>query len=63
MVDGATSEWIKIVSGENRLHSYADDFTLLAVVPKPADRPDVAASLNRDLAIGFRSGTITCARY
>ena len=73
MVDGATSEWIPIVSGvpqgsvlgpllfilytsemfelvENRLYAYTDDSTLLAGVQKPADRPAVAASLNRDLA-------------
>ena len=70
--DGATSEWIPIVSGvpqgslmgpflfslysemfelmENRLYAYSDDSTLLAVIRKPADRPAVAASLNRDLA-------------
>ena len=35
---------------ENRLFAYADDSTLLAAVRKPADRPAVAASLNRDLA-------------
>ena len=35
---------------ENRLSAYADDSQLLAVVRKPADRPAVAASLNRDLA-------------
>ena len=34
---------------ENRLYAYSDDSTLLAVVRKPADRPAVAASLNRDL--------------
>ena len=68
VVDGATGEWVLIVSGmpqgsvlgpllfilytsdmfelvENRLYSYADDSTLLAVVCKPADRPAVAASL------------------
>ena len=73
VVDGATSEWIPIVSGvpqgsvlgplrfilytsemfelvENRLYAYADDSTLLAVVRKPADRPAVAASLNRDFS-------------
>ena len=49
-----TSEMFELV--ENRL--YADDSTLVAVVRKPADRPAVAASLNRDLA-GFRSGAIT----
>ena len=35
---------------ENRLYAYADNSTLLAVVRKPADRPTVAASLNKDLA-------------
>ena len=35
---------------ENRLFAYVDDSTLLAVVRKPADRPAVAASLNRYLA-------------
>ena len=35
---------------ENRLYAYADDSTSLAVVRKPADRPAVANSLNRDLA-------------
>ena len=72
VVDGATSEWIPIVSGvpqgsvlspllfilytsemfelvENRLYAYADNSTLLAFVCKPADRPVVATSLNRDL--------------
>ena len=43
-----TSEMFELV--ENRPFSYADDFTLLAVIRKPADRPAVAASLNRDLA-------------
>ena len=43
-----TSEMFELV--ENRLFAYADDSTLLAVVRKPADRPAVAASLNRDLA-------------
>ena len=32
---------------QNRLFAYADDSTLLAVVRMPADRPAVAASLNR----------------
>ena len=35
---------------ENRLFAYADNFTLLAVVGKPAHRPAVCASLKRDLA-------------
>ena len=43
-----TSEMFELV--ENRLYAYADDSTLLAVVRKPADKPAVAASLNRDLA-------------
>ena len=43
-----TSEMFEPV--ENRLYVYADDSTLLAVVHKPADRPAVAANLNRDLA-------------
>ena len=34
---------------DNRLYDYTDDSTLLAVVRKPADRPNVAASLNKDL--------------
>ena len=43
-----TSEMFELV--ENRLFAYAYDYTLLAVVHKPANRPAVAASLNRDLA-------------
>ena len=35
---------------ENRLFAHADDSTLLTVVHKPADRPAVGASFNRDLA-------------
>ena len=34
----------------NRLYAYVVDSTLLAVVRKPADRPVVAASHNRELA-------------
>ena len=34
---------------ENTLFAYADDPTLLAVVHNQADRPAVAASLDRDL--------------
>ena len=41
-----SSEMFELV--ENRLYGYADDSTLLAVVRKPADRPAVAASLNRE---------------
>ena len=33
-----------------RLHAYADDSILLAIVLMTADRPDVAAFFNRDLA-------------
>ena len=43
-----TSEMFKLV--ENRLMNPEDDSTQLAVVRKQADRPVVAASLNRDLA-------------
>ena len=43
-----TTEMLELV--ENRLFADADDSTLLAVVRKPADRPAVAAFLNRDLA-------------
>ena len=43
-----TSEMFKLV--ERRLFAYADDSTLLAVLRRPADRPAVAASLNRELA-------------
>ena len=42
-----TSEMFELV--ENRLYSYADDSTLLAVVCNTADRLAAAASLNRDL--------------
>ena len=38
------SEMLQLV--ENRLYAYADDYTLTAVVRKPADLPAVAASLN-----------------
>ena len=43
-----TNEMFELV--ENRIFSYADGSTLLTVVCKPADRPAVAAALNRDLA-------------
>ena len=43
-----TSEMFELV--ENRLYAYADDSTLQALVHKPAARPAVAASLNRDFA-------------
>ena len=43
-----TGEMFDLV--ENRPFAYADDSTLLELVRKPADRPAVAASLNRDLA-------------
>lgn len=42
-----TSELFNIV--QNDLFSYADDSTLVAVIDSPADRLDVAQSLNRDL--------------
>ena len=37
-------------AGWERLFAYADNNTLLAVVGKPADRPAIAESLDRDLA-------------
>ena len=43
-----TSEMFELV--ENILYAYADDSTLVAVFRKPADRPAVAAFLNRDFA-------------
>ena len=43
-----TSEMFELV--ENRLYAYADDSILLAVVRKIADRPIVAASINKDFA-------------
>ena len=43
-----TSKMFELV--ENRLFAYADYSTLLAVILKPADRPAIAVSLNRDLA-------------
>ena len=42
-----TSELFSIL--ENKLIGYADDFTLMAVVPSPGARVTVAESLNRDL--------------
>ena len=43
-----TSELFSIL--ENKLIGYADDSTLMAVVPSPGARVTVAESLNRDLA-------------
>ena len=34
---------------ENKLYGYADDFTLVAVVPSPGERVAVSESMNRDL--------------
>ena len=42
-----TSELFSIL--ENKLSSYADDSTLIAVVPSPGPRVEVAESLSRDL--------------
>ena len=42
-----TLEMFELV--EKWLYAYADDATLLVVLRKPADRPAVAASRNRDL--------------
>ena len=43
-----TSELFSIL--ENKLISYADDSTLMAVVPSPGVRVAVTESLNRDLS-------------
>ena len=42
-----TAEIIYIV--ENKLCGYADDSTLVAVVPAPGERVDVSESMNSDL--------------
>ena len=42
-----TSELYSIV--ENRLYGYADDSTLVAVVPSPGEMVAVSVSMNRDL--------------
>ena len=44
-----TAELFSIL--ENRLVGYADDSTLVAVVPSPGDRDSISASLNRDLGL------------
>ena len=36
---------------ENKLYGYADDSTLVAVVPSPGERLAVSESMNRDLNI------------
>ena len=42
-----TAELYSIV--ENKLYGYADDSTLVAVVPTPGERVAVSKSMNRDL--------------
>ena len=42
-----TAELFSIV--ENKLYGYADDSTLVAVVPSPGEREAVSESMNRDL--------------
>ena len=42
-----TAEFFSIV--ENELYGYADDSTLVAVVPSPGQRVSVSESFNRDL--------------
>ena len=82
VVDGATSEWIPIVSGipqesvlgpllfihytsemfklvQNILYAFSDNFTLVAVVCKPADMLFLAPLTGTWL--GFTSGAITGA--
>ena len=64
MVDGCWSKLVNVVSGvpqysvselfpslENKLIGYADDPTLMAVVPSPGIRVAVAESLIRDLGV------------
>ena len=48
-----TSELFSIL--ENKLIGYADDSTLIAVVPSPGLRVRVAESLSRDLVISSSS--------
>ena len=54
-----TSEMFELV--ENRLYAYANDFTLVAVVRKPADRPSVAIPPLTWTWLGFRSRAISGA--
>ena len=42
-----TAELFSIV--ENKLYGFADDSTLVAVVPSPGERVAVSESMNRDL--------------
>ena len=42
-----TAELFSVV--ENKLYGYADDSTLVAVVPSPGERVAVSESMNRDL--------------
>ena len=42
-----TAELFSIV--DNKLFSYDDDFTLVAVVPPPGERVAISESMNRDL--------------
>ena len=42
-----TAEIFSIV--ENKLYGYADDSTLVAVVPSPGERVAVSESMNRDI--------------
>ena len=42
-----TAELFSVV--ENKLYGYADDSTLVAIVPSPGERVAVSESMNRDL--------------
>ena len=44
---------------ENKFYGYADNFTLVAVVPSPAERVAVTASINLDLNMWLMGG-VTC---
>ena len=53
-----TAELFSIV--ENKLYGYADDFTLVAVVPSPGERVAVSESMDRDLNLKGLVCGVTC---
>ena len=53
-----TSELFSIV--ETKLYCYADDSTLVAVVPSPGERVAVSESMNRDLKLTGLVCGVTC---
>ena len=56
-----TSQMFELV--EHWLYAYADDSIQLAVFRKPADRPAVAASLNRDLDRNQELRNYSCMKF